>query len=309
MTVHQLRIFLTVARYRSYTRAAEELYLSQPAVSIQIRELEQAIGTPLFERAGRNILLTDAGQALLPYAQRVHQILDDAKMVMEELQGLKRGRITLAAVSTAGAYVLPPILGLFQKAHPGIAVSLEVTNRSTLRHRLLQNEVDLVLMGRPPEGIPHVAEPFLPEELVVIGAPSHPLAKARRIPVERLAREVFIQREVGSGTRLAAEEFFRDQKADIRSSFELGDNSAVKEAVAAGLGVAVLHRRAVQFDVSLKRLVVLDVQGFPLKREWHIVHRKEKQLSQAALAFKTFLLNSAEAVLAPSKHLRSGKRR
>lgn len=302
MTVHQLHIFLTVARYRSYTRAAQELYLSQPAVSIQIRELEQAIGAPLFERTGRNILLTEAGQVLLPYAQRVHQLLDDAKMVMEELQGLKRGRITLAAVSTAGAYVLPPILGLFQKAHPRITVSLEVTNRSTLRHRLLQNEVDLVLMGRPPEGIPHVAEPFLPEELVVIAAPSHSLARARRIPVERLAREVFIQREIGSGTRLAAEEFFHDPKVDIQSTFELGDNSAVKEAVAAGLGVAVLHRRAVQHDVSLKRLVILDVRGFPLKREWHVVHRKEKQLSQAALAFKTFLLTSAEKVLAPTKH-------
>ncbi|MFQ5802822.1 MAG: LysR family transcriptional regulator [Candidatus Methylomirabilales bacterium] len=309
MTVHQLRIFLTVARHRSYSRAAEDLYLSQPAVSIQIRELEQAIGAPLFERAGRNILLTEAGEALLPYAQRVHQVLDDARMVMEELQGLKRGRITLAAVSTAGAYVLPPILGLFREAHPGIVITLEVTNRSTLRHRLLQNEVDLVLMGRPPDGIPHVAEPFLPEELVVIAAPSHPLTRGRRIPVARLAREVFIQREVGSGTRLAVEEFFRQRNADIQSSFELGDNSAVKEGVAAGLGVAVLHRRAVQLDVTLKRLVILDVQGFPLKRQWHVVHRKEKQLSQATLAFKVFLLTSAEAVLAPAKHLRRDTRK
>ncbi len=308
MTVHQLRIFLTVARYRSYSRAAEELYLSQPAVSIQIRELEQAIGGSLFERAGRNILLTEAGQALLPYAQRIHQVLDDAKMVMEELHGLKRGRITLAAVSTAGAYVLPPVLAAFRKAYPGIAISLEVSNRSTVRHRLLHNEVDLVLMGRPPERIPHVAEPFLPEELVVIAAPSHPLAKARRIPVERLAPEIFIHREVGSGTRLAAEEFFRHQQVNIQSSFELGDNSAVKEAVAAGLGIAVLHRRAVQFEVALRRLVVLDVQGFPLNRQWHVVHRKEKQLSQAALAFKAFLLTSAEAVLAPAKHRRAGTR-
>ena len=185
MTVHQLHIFLTVAHHRSFSRAAEELYLSQPAVSIQIRELEQAVGAPLFERAGRNILLTEAGQALLPYAQRVHQLLDDAKMVMEELQGLKRGRITLAAVSTAGAYVLPPILGAFRKAHSGIAISLEVTNRSTVHHRLLHNEVDLVVMGRPPEGIPHVAEPFLAEDLVVIAAPSHRLTRAKRIPACR----------------------------------------------------------------------------------------------------------------------------
>jgi DNA-binding transcriptional LysR family regulator len=309
MTVHQLRIFLTVARHRSYSRAAEELYLSQPAVSIQIRELERAVGAPLFERAGRNILLTGVGQALLPYAQRVHELLDDARMVMAELQGLKRGRITLAAVRTAGAYVLPPLLGAFRQAYPGIAVSLEVSNRSTMHQRLLHNEVDLVIMGRPPEGIPHVVEPFLPEELVVIASPDHPLAGARRIPVEPLVSEVFIQREIGSGTRLAAEEFFRERKADIQSSFELGDNSAVKEAVAAGLGIAILHRRAVQLEVDQKRLVILDVQGLPLKRQWNVVHRKEKQLSQAALAFKTFLLTSAGAVLAPGVRRAGDKKR
>ena len=299
--MHQLRVFLTVNRRLSFSRAAEELHLSQPGVSIQIRELEQAVGAPLFEKAGRQIVLTEAGRALLPYAEKIHQCRDDAKLVMEELQGLKRGRITLAAVSTAGTYVLPPILGLFRKAHPGITVSLEVTNRSTLRQRLVQNEVDLVLMGGPPEGIPHVAEAFLPEELVVLAAPSHPLAKARRIPVSRLAQEVFIQREVGSGTRLAVEEFFRRSRTKIQSGFELGDNGAVKEAVAAGLGVAVLHRRAVELDLAVGRLVVLSVQGFPLKRTWHIVHRKGKKLSHAALAFKTFLLTSAEKALAPEK--------
>jgi len=308
MTLHQLRIFLTVARHRSYSRAAEELYLSQPAVSIQVRELEQAIGAPLFERVGRTIMLTEAGQALLLYAQRIHQLLEEAKMVMEELHGLKRGRITLAAASTAGAYVLPPILGAFQKGHPGITISVEVTNRSTVHHRLLHNEVDLVVMGRPPEEIPHVAEPFLPEELVVIAAPSHSLARARRIPVERLVREVFIQREAGSGTRLAAEEFFRQQRMNIQSSLELGDNSAVKEAVAAGLGIAVLSRRAVQLDVALRRLVVLDVQGFPLRRQWYVVHRKEKKLSRGASAFRAFLLTSAEAVLASTKQVRPAMR-
>lgn len=301
MTLHQLRIFLTVHRRLSYSRAAEELHLSQPGVSIQVRELEQTVGAPLFERAGRKISLTEAGRALLPYAERMHQCLDDTRLVMEELQGLKRGRISLAAVSTAGAHVLPPILGLFRKAHPGITISLEVTNRSTLHQRLLQNEVDLVVMGRPPHGILHVAEPFLPEELVVLAAPSHPLSKARPIPVARLAREVFIQREVGSGTRLALEEFFRKQRAKLQTGFELGDNSAVKEAVAAGLGIAVLHRRAVELDLKLKRLVVLNVQGFPLKRNWHIVHGKGKKLGHAALAFKTFLLTSAEEALAATK--------
>ena len=301
MTLHQLRVFLTVNRRLSYSRAAEDLHLSQPGVSIQIRELEHAIGAPLFERAGRKISLTEAGSALLPYAERMHQCRDDAKLVMEELQGLKRGRIKLAAVSTAGAYVLPQILGSFRKAHPGITVTLEVINREMLRQRLAQNEVDLVLMGRPPDGVPHVAEAFLTEELVVIAAPSHSLAKIRRIPVKRLAQEAFIQREEGSGTRLAAEEIFRRQKMKIQGGFELGDNSAVKEAVAAGLGIAVLHRRAVELDLGLKRLVVLDVQGFPLQRKWHIVHRKEKRLGHAARAFKAFLLTSAEKILSAAE--------
>jgi DNA-binding transcriptional LysR family regulator len=298
MTFHQLRVFLAVARHGSYSRAAEELLLTQPAVSAQVRELERAFDATFFERVGRAIALTEAGKELMAYAERICVLIDEARLAMEELDGLKRGRIAVAAVSTAGAYVLPSLLGAFQKRYPGISINLEVTNRALVRDRLLHNNVDLVVMGRPPEEVPHVAEPFLADEIVVVAAPSHPLETVRRIPVDRLAHEVFIAREVGSGTRLNADEFFRQQGVKLQVGLELGDNSAVKEAVAAGLGIALLSRHVLRMELALKRLVVLDVQGLPLRRQWFVVHREDKHLSRAAIAFKAFLHTSAETVLA-----------
>ncbi len=300
MTIHQLRIFRTVAKHHSYSRAAEELRLTQPAVSAQVRELERTLDATFFERVGRTIVLTEAGKELLAYAQRVCTLIDEAKIAMEELDGLKRGRIALAAVSTAGAYVLPSLLGAFRERHPGISLSLEVTNRAIVRDRLLRNEVDLVVMGRAPEGVPHLAAPFLSDELVVIASPAHPLAKVKRIPVSRLAQEVFISREIGSGTRLNADEFFHQQDVKISVGLELGNNNAVKEAVAAGLGIALLSRHAIRMELALRRLVVLDVRGLPLLRQWYVVHREDKRLSRAAAAFRAFLLTSAELVVAPT---------
>lgn len=301
MTIHQLRVFLAVARHQSYSRAAEELHLTQPAVSAQVRELERSLEATFFERVGRSIVLSEAGKELHAYAERVCTLIDEAKLVMEELDGLKRGRIALAAVSTAGAYVLPSLLGAFRSRHPGISISLEVTNRATLQHRLLHNEVDLIVMGRPPEAVPHVGEPFLSDELVVVSAPSHPLAKTKKIPVDRLAKEVFIAREIGSGTRLNADEFFRQKDVKLSVGLELGDNSAVKEAVAAGLGIALLSRHALRMELALRRLIVLDVQGLPLRRQWYVVHREDKRLSRAAIVFKAFLLTSAETILPSTK--------
>lgn len=303
MTIHQLRIFLAVARHNSYTRAAEELRLTQPAVSAQVRELERTLDSNFFERVGRSIVLTEAGKELLTYAQKVCTLIDDAKLVMEELDELKRGRVALAAVSTAGAYVLPSLLGAFRERHPGITISLEVANRAAVQRRLLQNEVDLIIMGRAPEGVPHVAEPFLSDELVVVASPSHSLKHARKIPVERLGKETFIAREVGSGTRINADEFFRQQGVTLSIGMELGDNSAVKEAVAAGLGIALLSRHTIRMELALRRLVVLDVKGLPLLRQWYVVCRQDKRLSRAAVAFKAFLLASAESVLASPRSL------
>jgi DNA-binding transcriptional LysR family regulator len=301
MTLHQLRVFRMVARHQSYSRAAEALRLTQPAVSAQVRELERALDATFFERVGRTIVLTEAGGELLHYAERICSLVDEARLVMEELNGLQRGRLALAAVSTAGAYVLPALLEAFRARHPKITISVEVANRLTVQHRLLHNEVDLTVMGRPPEAVPNAAHPFLSDELVVVAAPSHPLATARRIPALRLAREVLIAREVGSGTRLNADEFFRQQGVTPSIGLEMGDNSAVKEAVAAGLGIGLLSRHTIRMELALRRLAVLDVRGLPLRRQWYVVYRKDKRLSRAALAFKAFLLTSAESVLASAK--------
>ncbi len=307
VTLHQLRIFETVARHRSYTQAAEELRLTQPAVSAQVRELEQTFSLSFFERSGRRIFLTEAGRELHAYTQRIFGLVEELRTVMGDLQHLKRGRITLSTVSTAGAYVVPPLLGAFRARHPGITISLEVTNRSTVQRRLAQNEVDLTIMGRPPEGIPHVAQPFLSDELVVIASADSPLTRLRKIPVERLAREPFIMREPGSGTRLAAEEFFRERKVPIQVGLEMGNTSAVKGAVAAGLGVSVLSRHALKAELALGRLRVLSVEGFPLRRQWYMVYREDKRLSHAARAFMEFLLTSAETILAGQGRLNASR--
>jgi len=298
MNFHQLTIFEAVARHRSYTRAAQELHLTQPAVSAQVRDLERALGAPFFERVGRQISLTNAGQELHAYARRILNLVEETRTAMEELRGLGRGHVTLAAVSTAGAYVVPPLLGAFRARHPGIFISLEVTNRATVHRRLADNDVDLTVMGRPPESIPHVAQPFLSDQFVVVAAPGSPLARLRRLPPERLAREPFVMREPGSGTRLLAEDFFRAHGITAQITLELGNSSAVKEAVAAGLGIAILSRHALSQELALRRLALLDVQGFPLSRQWYVVHREGKRLSHAARAFMEFLLTSAEAILA-----------
>lgn len=298
MNFHQLRIFDAVARHRSYTRAAQELHLTQPAVSAQVRELERALGASFFERVGRQITFTEAGRELHAYARRILDLVAETRTAMEDLKRLARGRVTLAAVSTAGAYVVPPLLGAFRTRYPGIVISLEVVNRAAVHRRLADNDVDLTIMGRPPEGIPHVARPFLADQLVVVAAPTSPLARMRRLTFERLAREPFIMREPGSGTRLAAEEVFKKHGMAVQIGLELGNTSAVKEAVAAGLGIAILSRHALNQELALRRLAVLDVQRFPLRRQWYVVHREDKRLSQAARAFMEFLLTSAQAVLA-----------
>lgn len=303
MTLHQLRIFLAVARHLSYSRAAEQLRLTQPAVSAQVKELERHLDSVFFERIGRAIRLTDAGAELLGYAEKVCTLVDEARLVMEEFEGLKRGRVALASVSTAGAYVLPPLLGAFRERHPGISISLEVANREICQQRLIRREVDLVVMGRVPEQIPHEAEPFLPDELVLIAGRSHRLVRAKHITANRLAGEPFIFREAGSGTRLNAEEFLRQRGIAAPVGLELGDTSAVKEAVAAGLGIALLSRHAIRMELTLGRLAVLDVQGLPLHRQWYVVHREKQRLSRAAVAFKAFLLTSAKTLLGPAREL------
>jgi DNA-binding transcriptional LysR family regulator len=297
VNLHQLRTFESVARHRSFTRAAEELALTQPAVSVQVKALEESLGTDLFDRAGRQVTLTEAGESLIEYARRILGLLEEARSVIDDLHELRRGRVSISTVTTPGAYVLPPLLGAFQALYPGIRISLEVTNRATVRRRLLDNDVDLTIMGRPPQDLEHVATPFLPNDLVVIAAPTHPLAGKRRIPLARVAEEPLVMREAGSGTRVAVEEHFKEHDLEPRLGLEVGDNSGVKEAVAAGLGVSILSRHALEMELALGRLTLLDVRGFPLHRQWTIVRTPGRRLSRAAEAFERFLVTSAQSIL------------
>lgn len=295
MTLQQLRAFLAVARTGSYVRAAAQLYLTQPAVFMQVRALERVVGSPLVERAGRELRLTRAGQDLLPYAQQICELADEAQTLVGEFHTLTRGHASVAAVSTAGEYVLPPALAAFRRAHPGITIRLEVANRTTVHARLASNEVDWVILGRPPQTLPCVAEPLLADEMVPIASPQHPLAGSSRVPLRRFAQEVFIVREPGSGTRMAFEELCHRHDIAPAIGMELGSGSAIKEAVAAGLGVSVVSRHALHMELQAGRLVVLDVEGFPIRRTWHVVQRADRKVSKAAAAFREFLITWARA--------------
>jgi|GEM_PF-97071 len=288
VTFHQLHIFQTVARHLSFTRAARELFLTQPAVSTQIRQLEEQLGLALFNQIGKRLSLTQAGRELYTYAQKIFQILKEMEMVMDELKGLRRGKLALSVVTTA-EYIVPSLLGAFRQIYPDITVSLEVTNRARVLQRLVGDEIDLAVMGQPPEELNLVGEPFLPNELLLVAPPSHPLAREKRVPLSRLASETFLVREQGSGTRIALEKLFREAGLPLQIGLELGSNEAIKQAIQAGLGLGVLSAYALPLELKSGKLVALNVEGFPLRRYWYLVYLSKKRLSPVARTFKEFL--------------------
>ncbi len=288
-TLHQLRVFCAVARTGSFTRAAEELHVSQPAVTMHVKQLERALGVQLLVRSGRSVRFTEAGQTLYEGANRAFSLLEETLAELDAYRGLRRGTLRLAADTTAGVHVVPPYLARFRQLHPDIAVRLAVTNRTEVARRLLLGEVELAVIGRLPEDERLAAEPFLANELVVVAPAGHPLAGRRLTPAD-LAGESFLLREEGSGTRATAERFLTEAGVSLRPTMELGSNSAVVEAVAHGLGIAVISRRAAQRDMEAGRLVTLDVEGFPLVRHWHLAWRRGPRLSPAAEAFRRLLL-------------------
>jgi DNA-binding transcriptional LysR family regulator len=292
LTLRQLAVFESVARHLSYTKAAEEMYLSQPAVSMQIRQLEDVVGLPLFERLGKKIHLTEAGRELYHSAQLIGRQLKEAEEVLSALKGLNKGRLAVSVASTAN-YFATRLLAAFKQQYEGVAVSLDVTNRRTLLRQLEHNEVDLVIMGRPPEDADLVAEPFMDNPLVVIARAGHPLADQRAIPMSRLADELFVVRERGSGTRIAMEKSFAEQGRSLRSGMEMSSNEAIKQAVEAGLGLGIVSLHTLELELATGRIVLLDVEGFPILRQWHVVHRREKRLSPVAQAFKDFVFAEA----------------
>jgi len=296
-TVRQLRILAAVARHRSFTRAADELRLTQPAVSMQVQALEKLAGLALFERIGRGVALTGPGAELLGHAQTVLRALDDAEDALSALRGLAAGRIAIAVVSTA-KYFAPRLLSLFRREHPEIELKLLVNNRDAVVQLVLDNEVDLAVMGTPPRQLETTAFRFAKHPLVIIAAPEHPLAGRARVPVSALAEETFLVREPGSGTRAAMERFFAAHRVVPAATAEIASNETIKQAVMAGMGLGFLSQHAIGLELSAGQLVLLRVEGLPVVRNWNLVHRAEKRLSPAARAFKRFVLREGRAFLA-----------
>jgi DNA-binding transcriptional LysR family regulator len=296
-TLRQLQIFAAVAKHLSFTRAADELRLTQPAVSMQVKALEDLAGLPLLERIGRQVALTDAGAELLRHAQVVLRALADAEDAFAALRGLEAGRVSIAVVSTA-KYFAPKLLALFSRKHPEVELKLAVNNREAVVALLVENEVDLALMGTPPKHLETTAFPFAKHPLVVIAAPDHPLARERRVPVRALAAESFLVREPGSGTRAAMERFFAEHRVEPAATTEISSNETIKQAVMAGMGLGFISQHAIGLELSAGQLALLHVEGLPVVRDWNVVHRTEKRLSPAAQAFKRFVLKEGRAFLA-----------
>jgi DNA-binding transcriptional LysR family regulator len=296
ITLRQLQVFEKVASHLNYSRAAEELYLSQPAVSMQIKQLETSIGLPLFEQMGKKVFLTEAGRELFHYARSIAQQLAEMEAVFDEMKGLEHGKLTLSVVNTAN-YFTPQLLARFCQRHPNINVILQVANRDAVLKQLTDNSTDLAIMGQPPDGYDISAKSFLDNPLVVIAAPNHPLAKLKHVKFARLAAETFLSREQGSGTRSAMERVFAQHKIQPHISMEMETNEAIKQAVQAGMGLGILSLHSIELELETKRLAMLNVEHFPLLRHWFVAHRSNKRLSSAALAFKEFLLSEAKKII------------
>ncbi len=292
LTLRQFRVFEAVARRLSFSRAAEELHLSQPAVSMQVRGIETILGMRLTEQLGKKIFLTEAGREVLHASRAITARLDDLQANLAQLRSIDSGQLNLAATSTVNA-VATDILARFRGRHPGVSVHLGVSNRAAVLDQLVGNRIDLAIMGQVPDGLGLDAIRFMDNPLVVIAPPDHPLVGQKNISVASLAAESFLVREAGSGTRGAMERFFAARSLEIRSSMEMSSNEAIKQAVQAGLGLGILSLQTLEMELALKRLAVLNVEGFPILRHWYIVHRADKRLSPVALAFKEFVLGPA----------------
>ena len=297
VTLRQLRVLVAVARQQGITRAAEELHLTPPAVSMQLKELEEQVGVPLFDRSGRAVTLTTTGEYLLSYARRILATLKDAEDAMARLRGLQGGTLTIGMVSTA-KYFLPRLIAAFHAEHPGIDMKLRVGNREQLVALMQRNEVDLAVMGRPPKEWATRAEPFAMHPHVLVTAPDHRFATLERVPADALAHEGFIVREPGSGTRAALDEFFAEHHLAPRVLMEMDSNETIKQAVMAGMGVSMLSLHTVGIELAHGLIATPEVEGLPLVRRWHVVNNQAKLLAPAAEAFRYFVLERGERFLA-----------
>lgn len=291
-TLRQLDTFLAVARQLSVSRAADMLHVTQPAVSMQIRQLEEIVGMPLYEQTGRKIRLTDAGQDFEMYAIGAIAQLKQLEDAMAERRGLRKGRVELAMVSTA-KYFVPMLLVRFRKKFPDIEVSLQIHNRENIMQLLMRNEIDLVIMGRAPDTIDCVASAFATNPLGIISAPEHPLSRRRNAQLSILNDQEFVVRESGSGTRQAMERLFAEHDIKPHIVMEMPSNETIKQAVMAGMGLSFLSLRTVRHELAAGRLVLLNIEGLPIVRHWHVTHLASKRLSPAASVLKSFLIEEA----------------
>lgn len=290
--IRQLEVFTAVSRHLSFTRAAQALHLSQPAVSMQIRQLEESLGVRLYEQIGKQIFLTQAGEEMEQYASDVLSKLQEAHSVMDELKGLKRGVLTISVASTLNQFA-SKVLAAFVRRYPGIRVKLDVSNRDTVLDHLIRNQCDLALMGTPPNETLLTRDRFMSNPLVVIAPADHWLVHRKNIPLEKVVREPFVMREAGSGTRQAFSALLKTQNLVLNEIMEMNNNEAIKQSVEAGLGLGVVSLYTIEREIRGGHLAILDVEHFPILRAWHLVRRSGKRLSIVARTFRDFVLREA----------------
>jgi LysR family transcriptional regulator, low CO2-responsive transcriptional regulator len=295
-TFQQLKLFESVFRNKSYTRASEELFLTQPAISIQLKRLEEQIGLPLFEQVGKKIFPTLAGEAVYEASVDILNRVSNLKGSIESLQGVVKGPMKISVVTTA-KYFMPHLLGAFLKDYPDVEPKLKFTNRANVLDRLLQNKDDFVVMGQIPDDNKFQAYPFLENILVPVAPFGHPLTKKKNISLKQLIKERILGREIGSGTRLVFNRLLEQKGLQVEPYMELSSSEAIKQGVMAGLGLAILSLHSIRLELNTGKLIVLDVEGFPIKRRWFVVHLKNKHLSLTAKTFFEYILNNSHQVL------------
>lgn len=301
-TLHQLKVFETVARNGSFTRAAEELLITQPTVSSQVKQLTKSVGLPLFEQIGKSLYLTDAGRELLATCQDIFEKLNNFEIKVADLKGTKQGQLNLAVITTA-KYFVPRLLGPFCQTYPGIDVALQVTNHHEIQQRMLENRDDLYVVSNPHKDIDLTSKPFLNNPLVVVAKKDHPLATKKNIDLKELNDQPFIMREQGSGTRDAIHKLFTKHNIEVKVKLELGSNEAIKQAISGGLGISILSEHCLISEGKLGELAVLDFQHFPIKRRWYVAHLSGKKLSVIAETFLDYLLEESPKMTFPQSSI------
>ena len=291
-TIHQLKIFRSVAVHKNFTKAGAELHLSQPAVSMQVKQIESTVGMPLIEQVGKKLYLTEAGEAINQCAINIARQLETTEETIAQFKGKQVGILRISVATTAGYFVIK-MLSKFSALYPDISIKLDVTNRESLLEQLANNERDLVIMGEPPENKGLESQPFMDNPLIIVAAPNHPLLTIKQPTLTDLSNESFVTREKGSGTRAAIERFFENSNTTINYTMEMTSNEAIKQAVIAGMGLGIVSSHTVQLELETGYLKTIDVKNFPIKRKWYIVQRVKKIASPVANLFESFVLTES----------------